>query len=137
MRSIVLRFYRREECLGEDGGLDYRRMGKLEPLDSIRARPEVVLRTHLRHLGFQIARYRPDLEGETLPVELQFHGQDGQPKAPVLVALHEGRPVARRRVHLATLNTAPFLAVLLRRKPLLEGADLVFTVDQAGDGDEP
>jgi hypothetical protein len=138
MKPLVFHFYLFEDCVGPDGKtLDYKKIGALEPLDAIRARPEAVLKVHLQHLGFQISRELPDLEGKTLDVDLEFHGGDGEPKAPVLVALRDGRPVARRAVRLETLDMAPFFSALVRRKPHLAQARLAFTVSEEQEGGVP
>jgi hypothetical protein len=127
MRSLFFRFFLRSDCVGADGlSVDYDRMAAARPVDSIRARPEAVFRSHLDHLGFFISNHLPALEGKVLDVELRFHG-DG-PKRPVLVAFHEGEVIAMRTVHLQTLDTSPFSALLIKRRPELHGVDLMYTV---------
>lgn len=130
MKPVVFRFYRQTECLGPDGRvLDLRKVASLRPLISIRARPEAVFRTHLRHLGFEISRHHPSLGGQCIPVELRFVGKDCEPKVPVLVATHRGTVVGKQVARLRTLDTTAFLVEVLRRMPEVKGEELVFTVN--------
>jgi hypothetical protein len=126
---LFFHFYRQADCLTPDGrALDLGRIASLRPLESVKARPESVFRLHMHHLAFEISRRLPLLEGKLLDVALHFQGESGQPKMPVLVALYEGVAVGRKAARLETLNAAPFLSPLLRRRPDLRAEDLVFTV---------
>jgi hypothetical protein len=136
MNPLVFDFYRYTDCVGADGRTpDYGKMASVLPVESVKAKPKPVLRMHLAHLGFEISRSRPDLEGETLDVELKFEGKAGEPGIPVLVALHRGKPVASRIVRLQTLDTGPFMSLVLKRRPELKRAYLLFTVSELGSGD--
>jgi hypothetical protein len=137
MKPLIFNFYRAADLLGRDGNtLDYSKLESLRSVDSLRAKPKAVLRMHLEHLGFEISKKRPDLETETLRVELDFRGKRAAPKRPVLTAFFDGKPVASRIVQLQTLDTTPFIPVLLRRNPELKDVDLIFTIEQANEGDE-
>jgi hypothetical protein len=129
VNPLLFHFYRADDFRGADGGKpDYRKIARAQPVESFKARTEAVFRMHLQHLGFLISRCYPGLEGQTLDVELEFQGKDGEPKIPVLVAVHEGRVIARRKVYLSTLDTSPFLALLLKRRPELKDSHLYYTV---------
>ena len=129
VKPIFIHFYRAEDCLGPDGtGLDYEKMARARAVGSVPGRAEALFRMHLKHLGFWISRFNPELEGRTLEVELVFLGQDGEPRRPVLAAFNAEEMVAQIPVSLDALNISPFLSVLVKRRPDLMDADLYFTV---------
>jgi hypothetical protein len=131
MKPLIFNFYRLEDCVGENGAtLDYGKVAAACPIDSIRARPRVVLRMHLEHLGFEISRALPQLEGQLLHAELVLAGSDNEPKRLMLVALREGRAIATRPVRLETLDMSPFHSVLRAKRPELKGTHVVFRLTQ-------
>jgi hypothetical protein len=124
MKPVLFRFYM--PLNGSTADADGTAL--LQPVGSVRGRPEAVFRMPLQHLAFWISRHRPWLEGETLEVELRFHRKQGCPRLPLLVAIHKGRPVAMQTMPLETLDATPYLNVLLRRHPGLNHAEIRFTI---------
>jgi len=131
MKPLMFTFYNQADILSADGKtLDLEKYAAAEPVASIRAKPEAILRTHLKHLGFFISRMRPDLEGERLEGELHFPGDGTAPRAPVLIARHMGEGVAVRSVRLSTLDTMAFVSRILKKKPWLKNTRLLFSVNR-------
>jgi hypothetical protein len=108
---------------------------ELESLDSIRARPRALFRMALQHLAFEVSRKFPELEGASLNVDIAFHGKSGRPKLPILTAVYMGRPIARQPVPLRTLDMDPFMSVLLKRHPHVDGEHVVFFLTPMEEGD--
>ena len=129
MKPIFIHFYRAEDCLAPDGRrLDHEKMARARAVGSVPGRPEVLFKMHLRHLGFWISWQKPALEGQILDVELMFLGREGEPKRPVLAAFYGAELADQIPISLDTLEIAPFLSVLLKRRPDLKDADLYFTL---------
>ncbi len=127
MKPLIFHFYSLQDCIGADGKtLDYKKMDGILPVDSIRAKPKALLRMHLEHLGFEISMAFPQLEGKVLHAELVFAGEDGAPKIPTLVAMHEQKVVAAKPVLLQSLDMSEFLSLLITRNAELDGSCLVY-----------
>jgi hypothetical protein len=138
MNSLIFNFYRILDLIAADGkSLDLCKLSRLAPIASLKARPRAVLRMHLEHLAFEISKQRPDLEGKTLNVELNFEGMVGVPMIPVLAALHDRKRIATKRVLLQNLDTAPFDAMVRKRHPELKHVDLVFALKQPDESHMP
>jgi hypothetical protein len=134
MEHLVFSFYRCRDVTGPDGkSLDRQRLAAAEPLDSVKGNPRAVLGMHLKHLGFYISRMRPDLEGKELEATVVLKGRNGKPENLMLLVFHGSEVVAQRIVMPSTLDADPFLSVLLKRRPELQGADLVYTVSPASE----
>ena len=136
MRSLVINCYRAVDLITEDGqSLDYSRISQLSPIDSFRARPRAVFRMHLDHLAFEISKKKANLEGKRLNVELEFQGDRGASKVPVLTASHHGKQTAKMSIRLQTIDTKPFEKTVCRRHPELCNAILIFTVNESEESD--
>ena len=130
MKRIEVNFYRLQEVLAADSQtLDYRKLAQQKPLASFRARTRAVLAMHLEHMGFDIARKRPDLAGRSLPVALEFEGEPDRPGRPFLKATHEGKVVGELSVCLHSLDVAPFMGTLYQSNPEIENVPLAFSLN--------
>jgi len=127
---LLKRSTRPEKALSAEG-----KRFELEPLDSIRARPRALFRMALQHLAFYVSRKFPELEGASLEVDIAFHGEDDKPKLPILTAIYEGHPIARQPVPLRTLDMDPFMSVLLKRHPHVDGKHVVYFLTPMEEGD--
>jgi hypothetical protein len=132
MRSLVINCYRAIDLIAEDGqSLDYSRISRLSPVDSFRARPRAVFRMHLDHLAFEISKKMANLEGKRLNVELEFQGDRGASKVPVLTATYHGNQTAKMPIRLKTLDTEPFKKTVRVRHPELCDVVLIFSVNES------
>ena len=135
MNPVSFHFYRRTDCLSEDGKtLDYSRLATLAPMASLKARTEIVLANHIEHFAFEISARHQDLEGLLLAAQLKFEGAD-KLQQPYLEVRHEGVLVESRKIPLATLDMNPFMEVIARKNPGVD-LDLVYTMtwsDQPAD----
>ena len=136
MKPLNVNFYRlRRRARLEKGPPAEGDRFELEPLDSIRARPRALFRMALQHLAFDVSRKYPELEGDSLNVDIAFHGKNGKPKLPILTAVYMGRPIARQPVPLRSLDMDPFMSVLLKRHPHVDGEHVVYFLTPMEEGD--
>lgn len=136
MKPIVFYFYIFNEYgENEKDMLNFGKDGSLQTVGSLKAKTEVLFRSHIEHMAFDISRIRQDLEGKSLDVHLEFTEEKDKPKLPLLIARDNAEVVAERIVQLDTLDMKPFISALLRQKPELGYADLFFTVGPMDEGD--
>ena len=127
MKPLYFYFYHLKDCIGADGTtLGHEKLAGLQPVDCIKANPRALLRMHLDHLAFEISGFYPQFEGKVLNAELVFAGEDGAPKIPTLVAMHEQKAIAAKPVLLQSLDMSEFFSLLIARDKNREGQWFVY-----------
>jgi len=133
MKPLVIKFYNQADVMAGDGEtLEYNRLGNAEPVGCIKARTNVVLRTLLIDMGFALSRL-PDMEGKVLDIQPEFSGKESGSRLLGLNVYYKGMSVAQKVVNHKAIDISPFLAVLLRRKPELQNANLVYAICDTGE----
>ena len=129
MKPLIFKFYRLQERAADGDASQAQDPGaRLELLDSMKARPQALFKMHLQHLAFFVSQHHPGLEGQTLAADLVFRKGEGKPRIPVLVASHEGRPLAMLPSPLSSLDMDPFWRVITKRHPEVKSEHLIFTL---------
>jgi hypothetical protein len=133
MELIGINFYRLEDVAAADGVTpDHRKFQGRPPLASFKAKTRTIFRMHLEHLGFELSRNRPDLEGHSLPASLEFRGDAGRPGLPWLRVSHSGKPVGEIPIRMQSLDLSSLAVLICRKNPQLENVALAFTLHPVG-----